>query len=271
VPKQNAFTLLMKKPMEAKQRMKEKAEKEQAEKVLQALKAGPSISSQPLKPEKQKLTAKERMRGKQRGKPQKTAFLVPDEEEEDSHNEVELTTPHQDGNRFVASSTSPEPYSSIQRVETSTSNDTVMAPLSEIEVKSGDMIMSEQKAFDDRVLPLTGDTEENAVVLNGKVIETAPLQPSAPLLLAETASSTMEPTTLVPSESGTLRPKVETSKLPRGKRRQPASALVVDRVTRSVSLKQKRKADTNPQPGIFQAYGEVGVFADSDFLIQHPL
>ncbi|KAF8806490.1 hypothetical protein BYT27DRAFT_7191045 [Phlegmacium glaucopus] len=249
VPKPNAFTLLMKKPMEAKQRMKEKAEKEQAGKVLhQALKAGPSTSSQPPKPEKQKVTAKKRMRGKQKEKPQKTGLFIPDEEEEDSHSEAELPTPHVDHSRFVASSTSPEPYSSTQGIETSTSKDAVMASLSEIEVKNGDMVMSEQKASDDCVMPHIGDTEATAVVPSEMVVETAPLQPSVPLLLEENASSKNEPTALVPSESGTLRPKAEISKLPRGKRRQPASVPIVDRVTRSVSLKQKGTADTNPQP-----------------------
>ena len=249
IPKQNAFTLLMKKPMDAKQRMKEKAEKEQAAKLLhQVLKAGPSTSSQPLRPEKQKITAKERMRGKHKGRTQKTALFVPDEEEEDSHTEAELTVPTQDQNRFVASSNSPEPCSLVQESQISTSQDTPMASLSAMEVGSGDMV--EQTALDDRPMPL-GDMKVTAAAPSEKVIETAPLNSSpSPLLLEENASSINELTTLVPSGSGTTQP---TSKLPRGKKWQPASVPIVDRVTRSVSLKQKGK-DTNLQPGMFQAY-----------------
>ena len=223
----------------AQQRAKEKAEKEQTEKVPhQGLKSGSSTSSQPHKPERQKLTARDRMRGKQKGKTQKPSPYTPDEEQEDSHSEAELTAPTKDQNRFVASSKSPEPYSSAQNVKTSMSEDAAMATRSEIEVKSRDTIMSEHIPFDDG---LVGGIE---------VTKMAPLQ--APLLLEET-NSINELTTLVPSESGTLRSKPQTSKLPRGKKRQPTSAPIVDRVTRSVSLKQKGKMDTHLQPGILLA------------------
>jgi hypothetical protein len=216
----------------AQQRAKEKAEKEQTEKVLyQGLKAGPSTSSQPRKFEKQKLSARDRMRGKQKVKPQKPSPYAPDEEQEDSQTEAELIAPTEDQNRFVASSKSPEPYSSAQNVKTSMSEDAVMATRSEIEVKSRDTIMSE---YNDGL----GGIE---------AAKTASLQPPLPL------EETNELTTLVPSESGTLRPKPQTSKLPRGKKRQPTSAPIVDRVTRSVSLKQKGKMDTHLQPGTLQA------------------
>ena len=247
VPKRNAFTVIM-----AGQRMKQKAEKEQMEKVFhQGLKGGSSTSSQPLRPEKQKLTAKDRMRGKLKEKPQKTVF-VPDEEEEDSHSEVELTAPTEDPNRFVASSISPEPYSSAQIVKTM-SEDAVVATLSETKVKSTDTIMLEQKAFDDGQKPLIGSIEAITAVPSEKVVEAALPQPSpAPVLPEESASSTNEFTVPVPSESGTLRPKLGTSKLPRRQRRQPSSAPIVDRVTRSAFLKQKEKADILLKPGMFQ-------------------
>ena len=248
MPKQNAFTAIM-----DGQRMKQKAEKEQMAKVLhQGLKAGSSKSSQPLRPEKQKLTAKDRMMRKQREKPQRTALFVPDEEEEDSHSEAELTAPIEDQNRFVASSISPEPYISAQNVKTSVSEDSVMATRLETKVKSNDTIMLEQKALDDQ-MPLIGSIEETAAVPSEKVAEAAPLQRSPPpLLLEENASITNELTMLVPSESGTNRPKPGTSKLPRRKRRQLSSAPTVDRVTRSAILKQKEKADILLQPGMFQ-------------------
>jgi hypothetical protein len=249
VPQRNAFTEIM-----AGQRMKQKAEKEHMEKVLrQGLKAGSSTSSQPLRPEKQKLTAKDRMRGRQKEKPQRIALFIPDEEEEDSHSEVELTAPTEDHNRFVASSISPEPYSSGQNVKTSVSEDAVMATRSETKVKSNDTIMLEQKVFDDGQMPLIANVEATAAVPSEKVVEAALPQPSrAPLLLEEnTASSTNESTMLVPSESGTLRPKPGTSKLPRRKRRQLSSAPIVERVTRSAFLKQKEKADMHLQPGMF--------------------
>lgn len=232
--------------------MKQNAEKEQIEKVLhQGLKAGSSISSQPLRPEKQKLTAKDRMRGKQKEKPQRTALFVPDEEEEDSHSEADLIAPTDDQNRFVASSISPEPYSSVQIVKTCVSEDAVMATRSETMVKSRDTIMLEQRAFDDGQMPLIGSIEATASVPSEKVGEATLPQPApAPLLLEENSSSTNEFTMLVPSESGTLRPNLGTSKLPRRKRRQPSSAPIVDRVTRSAFLKQKEKADI--QPGTFQ-------------------
>jgi hypothetical protein len=230
----------------AGQRMKQKAEKEQMGKVVhQGLKASSSTSSQPLRPEKQKLTARGRMRGKQKEKPQKSALFVPDEEEEDSHSEVELTAPTEDQNRFVASSISPELYSSAQNVNASMFEDAVMANRSETKVKSRDAIMLEQKALDDGQMPLIGGIEATAAVPSEKVVEaTLLLQPSpAPLLIEENASSTNEFTMLVPSESGTLRPKLGMSKLPRRERRQPSSAPIVDRVTRSAFLKQKEKAD----------------------------
>ena len=233
--------------------MKQKAEKEQMGKVLhQGLKVHSSASSQPLRSEKQKLTAKDRMRGKQKEKPQKTALFVPDEEEEDSHSEAELTAPTEDQNRFVASSISPELYSSAQNVNNSVSEDAVMANRSETKVKIRSTIMLEQKAIDDGQMPLIGSIEATAAVPSEKVVEAALPQPSpAPLLIEENASSTNELTMPVPSESGTLRPKL-VSKLPRRKRRQPFSAPVVDRVTRSAFLKQKEKADILLQPGMFQ-------------------
>lgn len=244
VPKRDAFTEIM-----AGQRMKQKAEKEQMEKVLRkGLKAGSSTSSQLLRPEKQKLTAKDRMRGKQKEKPQRTALFIPDEEEEDSHSEAELTAPIKDHDRFVASSISPEPYSSAQNVKTSESEDAVMATRPEINIKSND------KAFDDGQMPLIGSTEATAIVPSEMVVEAVLPQPSpAPLLLEENAeSSTTEFTMLVPSDSGTLRPKPGASKLPRRKRRQPPSAPIVDRVTRSAFLKQRENTDTHLQPGMFQ-------------------
>lgn len=265
--------------------MKEKADREQTEKALrQVLKAGPSTSRQPLRPEKQRLTAKERMRGKPKGKPQKTVLFVPDEDEEDSHNDAELIAPTEGRNRFVASSNSPELYSSTQKVTASLSRDTDMASLSEVEVKGGDTTMSERRAFDDRLVPPIGDIETTTVVPSETVAETAPLQPTptsllvgsdieatavvpnekaaktallqppTPPLLEENASITNGPAMLVPSESETLRPTVARSKLPQGKRRQPASAPIVDRVTRSVSLKQKGKTYMLLQPGMFQVY-----------------
>jgi hypothetical protein len=238
VPERNAFTEIM-----AGQRLKQKAEKEQMGKVLhQRFKADSSTSSQRLRPEKQKVTARDRMRGKQKEKPQRTALFVPDEEEEDSHSEAELAAPTEDQNRFVASSISPEPYSTTQNVKTSVSED---ASLSETKVKSddtNDTITLERKAFDNGQVPLIGRIETSAVP-SEKVVEAAPLQPSpVPLLLQENASSTNELTMLVPSESGTLGPKPGTSKLPRRKRRQPPSAPTVDRVTRSAFLKQKEMA-----------------------------
>ena len=246
VPKQNAFTVMM-----AGQRMKQMAEKEQMKKVLYpGLEAGASTSSRPLRPEKQKLTARDRMRGKQKEKPQRNLF-VPEEEEEDSHSEVELTAPTEDQNRFVASSISPEPYSSTQNVKTSMSEDEVMATRSEAKAKSKDTIMLEQKAIDDGQMPLSGSIEATAAVPSEKIVEASLPQPSsAPLLLEENASSTNEFTMLVPSESGTLRPKLGTSKLPRRKGRQLSSAPTVDRVTRSAFLKQKEKADIHLQPGM---------------------
>ena len=233
--------------------MKQKAEKDQMEKVPHSgLKAGPLTFSRPLRPEKQKLTAKDRMRGKQKGKPRKNLF-VPDEEEEDSHSEAELAAPAEDENRFVPSSKSPEPYSSAQNVKTSMPEDAVMATRSETMVKSSDTIVLEQKVYNDGQIPLIGDIEATVAVSSEKVVEAAFLQPSpAPLLLEEIASSTNESTMLMPSESETLRPKVGMSKLPRRKRRQPSSAPIVDRVTRSAFLKQKEKADIHLQPGMFQ-------------------
>ena len=244
----DAFSVLMAKPREAK-RMKEKTEKERTEKIPHhGHIAGPSTSSQPLRSEKQKITAKDRMRGKQKGKLQKTTLFVPDEEEEDSHTETELTAPVEDQNRFVASSNSPEHYSSsTQIVQTAASEDTAMVPLSKFEIKNRDTIMSEQE---DHQIPLIGDIEATAAVPNEKVVEMAsPQPPPASLLLEENANSTSELTKLVLSESGTLLPKVGPSKLPRAKRRQPASVPIVDRVTRSVSSKQKGKADL--QSGMF--------------------
>ena len=231
--------------------MKQNAEKQQMEKVLhQGPNAGFTTSNQPLRPEKQKLTAKDRMRRKQKGKPQKNLF-VPDEEEEDSHSEVELTAPTEDQNRFVPSSKSPEPYGLAQNVKTPMSEDAVMATRSETKVQSSDTVALEQKALDDGQMALVGDIEATAAVPSEKVVEAA-LQPSpAPLLLEENASSTNDFTMLVPPESGTLRPKPGTSKLPRRKKRQPSSVPVVDRVTRSAFLKQKEKADIHLQPGMF--------------------
>lgn len=233
----NAFAHLMAKA-------KEKAEKEKRGKIFhQRLNA--STSS---RPEKQKLTAKERMRGRQKEKPQKTTSFIPDEEEEDSHTESELTAPTEDPNRFVASSKSPEPYNLAQEVKSSTSEDIVLASSSEIGVETRDTIMSEHER-------LTPFIEVTAVFPSEKVAEMVPLQlPPAPLLLEDSASSTNEFMTSVPSEFESLRPNVGPSRLPRGKRRQPTSAPVVDRVTRSVSLKQKQKADSNIQPGMFQPY-----------------
>ena len=249
VPKRNAFTEIM-----AGQRIKQKAEKEQMGKVLrQGLKAGSSSSSQPLRPDKQKLTAKHRMRGRQKEKLQRTALFIPDEEEEDSHSEVELTVPTEGHNRFVASSISPEPYSSAQNVKTSESGDAVMANRLEAKVTSNDTIMLEQKTFDDGQMPLIDNIEATAAVPSEKVVEAALPQPSrSPLLLDENAPRCTNEliTMLVPSESATLRPKPGTSKLPRRKRRQLSSAPVVDRVTRSAFLKQKEKADVPLQPGM---------------------
>ena len=239
MPKRNAFTEIM-----AGQRMKQKAEKEQMEKVLrQGLKTGSSTSRQPLRPEKQKLTAKDRMRGKQKEKPPRTALFIPDEEEEDSHSEAELMAPIEDHNRFVASSISPEPYNSAQNFKTFASEDAVMAARSEINVNSNDDVR----------MPLIGSIEAATIVPSEKVVEAAlPQSSPAPLLLEENAaSSTNEFTMLVPSDSGTLRPKPGASKLPRRKKRQPPSAPIVDRVTRSAFLKQKEK-EIHLQPGMFQ-------------------
>ena len=237
--------------------MKQKTEKEQMEKVLrQGLKAGSSSSSQPLGPGKQKLTAKHRMRGRQKEKPQRTALFIPDEEEEDSHGEFELTAPTENHNRFVASSISPEPCSSAQNVKSSVSEDAVMATRLETKVMSVDTTMLEQKTLDDGQIPLIDNTEATSVP-GEKVVEAALPQPSlpqssrSPLLLEEDAAScTNELTMVVPSESGTFRPKPGTSKLPRRKRRQLSSAPVIDRVTRSAFLKQKEKADVPLQPGM---------------------
>lgn len=247
MPKQDAFTAIM-----AGQRMKQMAEKEQMKKVLYpGLKAGSSTSNRPLRPEKQKLTARDRMRGKQKEKPQRNLF-IPEEEEEDSHSEVELTAPTEDQNRFVASSISPELYSSTQNVKASMSEDAVMTTRSEAKVKSKDTIMLEQKASDDGQMPLIGSIEVTVAVPSERVVEASLPQPSpAPLLLEEDASSTNAFTMLLPSESGTLRPKLGTSKLPRRKGRQLSSAPTVDRVTRSALLKQKEKADIHLQPGMF--------------------
>lgn len=248
--KQDAFTIIM-----GGQQMKEKAEKEQKKK------AGPSTSSQPRRPEKQKVTARNRMRGKQKGKPQKHMQYAPNEEDEDSHTEAELTAPTEDQSRFVASSKSPEPYSSTQSVKAFMSEDAVTTTRLGIEVKSRNTTTSERKVFDNGLMPLIGDTEATAAVPSEKVAETAPLQPPP---AEEIAKSTNLLTTLVPSESGKLR-KPQMSKLPQGKRRQPTSAPTVDRVTRSVSLKQKVKADTHLQPGMFQALSQVDDLADINF------
>jgi hypothetical protein len=253
VPKQDAFAVIM-----AGQRMKQKAEKERKE----------LTSRQPLRSEKQKLTAKDRMRGKQKEKPQRTALFIPEEDEEDSHGEAELTPPSEDQNRFVASSISPELYSSVQNVKTSVSEDAVMATRSETEVKSNDSIALEQKSFDDGQTPLNGGIETIAAVPSEKVVETTQVQPSP--ALEENASSTNELTMLVSSESGTLRPKPGTSKLPRRKRRQLSSAPTVDRVTRSAFLKQKEKTDILLQPGMFQDIDKSMTLLIL-ILIQYPL
>ena len=253
VPKRDAFAVIM-----AGQRMKQKAEKERIE----------STSRQPLRSEKQKLTAKDRMRGKQKEKPQRTALFIPEEEEEDSHGEAELTPPSEDQNRFVASSISPEPYSSAQKRKTTLSEDVAMATRSEPKVTSNDSIALEQKVFDDSQTPLNAGIETIAAVPSEKVVETTLLQPSP--TLEENASSTNELTMLVPSESGTLQPKPGTSKLPRRKRRQLSSAPTVDRVTRSAFLKQKEKTDILLQPGMFQDFdGSMSLLIL--ILIQYPL